>query len=117
MWQDDAKLAVIWSSGDVPRGIRVASLSLPPAGKKVVSIRNNSYFQHARPELLQGKWLRFYGQERLQTAAPIKLQPSSTWDARVASAGGWLRLKHRMVNTGETGLLNNTSTGGFPNTV
>ena len=98
MWQDADRLAVIWSSGDTPRGIRVCSIRLPPAGKKVVSIRNNSYFQDARPELVEGKWLRFYGQERLQTAAPISLTPTSSntslpWGGRVASAGGWLRLQ------------------------
>ena len=95
MFQDAKTLAVIWSSGDVPRGIKVASLSLPPEGK-TVSIRNNSDFQDARPEVVESKWLRFYGQERLQTASPIKLKPLG----RVVSAGCWLRIGPTLGRSG-----------------
>ena len=96
MFQDAQTLAVIWSSGDVPRGIKVASLSLPPEGKRMVAVRNNSDFQDARPELVESKWLRFYGQQRLQTASPIKLKPLE----RVVSAGCWLRLGPTLGRSG-----------------
>lgn len=113
MWQDKDRLAVVWSSGDIPRGIRVASLSLPATDKLAVSIRNNSYFQDSRPEVVEGKWLRFYGQERLQTAVPIELQPSSPWDDRVASAGGWLRLKPTLGRSGTLLDTRGAPKGGF----
>ena len=44
MWQVEKKLVVVYSSGDAPRGIRVASLLLPTAGKHMVAVRNNSQY-------------------------------------------------------------------------
>ena len=43
---------MVYSSGDAPRGIRVASLALPTAGKQMVEVRNNSqYFvSHETPQ-------------------------------------------------------------------
>ena len=117
MWQDEDQLAVIWSSGDIPRGIRAASLPLPPTDKKAVSIRNNTYFQDARPEVAAaardggtgsgGTWLRFYGHERLQTRAPLRLSD------RVVSAGAWLRLAPTLGRSGALLDTRGKPRGGF----
>jgi hypothetical protein len=115
MWQDGDRLAVIYSSGNVPRGIRVASVTLPPSGTKVVAVRNNTYFAEAgpaRPET-RGPWLRFYGQQLLQTASPLELHPPSPSQPRTLSAGGWIRLP---LSTGRCGTLLDTRghpTGGI----
>jgi hypothetical protein len=116
MWQYQDRLAVIWSSGDQPRGIRVVSLPLPAPGKRVVALRNNSYFetgQAGRPTI-RGSWLQFFGDQRLESASPMSLPESSPpGQARSFSAGGWIRLKPTLGRSGTLLDSRGLPTGGF----
>jgi hypothetical protein len=110
MWQDEKKLAVIWSSGDTPRGIRVASMLLPRGDKKAVSIRNNTSIENARPERTEN-WLKFFGQQRLESATPINNVIKV--DDRIVSAGAWVRLQPTLGRSGTLIDTRGLPKGGF----
>ena len=119
MWQDGDQLAIVWSSGDSPRSIAVAALTLPPAATaakdqspvqatKVVSVRNNTRSRSARPPLYP-KWLAFSGSQRLETSNP----PPIPRTGRQFSVGIWVKVS--AASGGSQSLLDsrNGNDGGF----